>query len=126
MYMIKRILIIEDDEDIRYIICYLLVEMGYEVKLADSISDFRLQKSMDEEPDLILLDVMLPDGNGLDLCLEMKKSAETRHIPVIMMSAHGTEQQLIIQACADDFISKPFDLQDLTDMIKKHLALQIL
>ncbi|MET1055668.1 MAG: response regulator [Pedobacter sp.] len=118
----KRILIVEDDEDIRYIICYLLVEMGYEVRLADSISDYRQQQSENPEPDLLLLDVKLPDGNGLDLCLEIKKSPATRHIPVLIMSAHATEHQVVKQACADEFLGKPFDLDDLTDLVKKHLA----
>ncbi|CAM4376546.1 Response regulator receiver domain-containing protein [Pedobacter westerhofensis] len=121
MYMAKRIHIVEDDEDIRYIVCYILVEMGYEVVLADSISDFREQPPLAEDTGLFLLDVMLPDGNGLDLCLELKKSPATQHIPVIIMSAHATETQVIQQACADEFIAKPFDLDEITNMIKKHI-----
>lgn len=119
--MAKRILIVEDDEDIRYIVCYILVEMGYDVKLADSLADFREQQLLGEKTDLYLLDVMLPDGNGLDLCLELKKSPATQHIPIIIMSAHATEKEAVKRACADEFISKPFDLDDLTDLIKKYI-----
>jgi two-component system phosphate regulon response regulator PhoB len=120
MYMGQRIHIVEDDLDIRFVVCYILTEMGYEIKLSDSIADFR-QQSQSYKPELILLDVMLPDGNGLELCLELKKSPEIQHIPIIIMSAHATENEVIHQACAQDFISKPFDLDDLTDKIKKYL-----
>ena len=121
MYMAKRIHIVEDDEDIRYIVSYILVDMGYEVILADSISDFRQQQPLAEDTGLFLLDVMLPDGNGLDLCLELKKSPATQHVPVIIMSANATETEVIRRACADEFIAKPFDLDEITDMIKKHI-----
>ncbi|MCX2477842.1 response regulator [Pedobacter sp. MC2016-15] len=120
--MTKRIHIVEDDEDIRYIVCYILTEMGYEVTLADSISDFRRQQAEDFKPDLLLLDVMLPDGNGLDLCHELKKSPATQEVPVIIMSAHATEDQSIKRSGAEEFISKPFNLDDLTDLISKHLS----
>jgi len=123
--MTKRIHIVEDDEDIRYIVCYILVEMGYEVTLADCVADFRKQQNEDFRPDLMLLDVMLPDGNGLRLCHELKNDPATQHIPIIIMSAHATEDQVIKQSCADDFISKPFNLDDLTDLIQKYLSLQI-
>jgi two-component system phosphate regulon response regulator PhoB len=122
MYMKKQIHIVEDDEDIRYIVCYILVEMGYEVKLADSVADFRQQQAESFSPDLLLLDVMLPDGNGLELCRELKNTEATRHIPVIIMSAHATEDQAIQRSGADKFLSKPFDLDDLTDMIKRYLS----
>jgi two-component system phosphate regulon response regulator PhoB len=122
MYMAKRIHIVEDDEDIRYIVCYILTEIGYAVTLADCIADFKAQQQQDFRPDLILLDVMLPDGNGLELCLELKNSPATRDIPVIIMSAHATEAQVLRKVNADEFIGKPFDLDELTELIKKHIS----
>lgn len=121
--MAKHIHIVEDDEDIRYIIGYILADIGYEIILSETIADFREQIKTGEQPDLILLDVMLPDGNGLDLCLELKKSPGTAHIPIVIMSAHATQDYVLKLACAEDFISKPFDLDDLTIIVKKHLAL---
>jgi two-component system phosphate regulon response regulator PhoB len=120
--MAKRIQIIEDDEDIRYIVCYILMEMGYEVIVADSILDYKQQQSAYFGADLILLDVMLPDGNGLELCLELKNSPATKNIPVIIMSAHATEDQVLKKVSADEFIAKPFDLDELTGLIKKHIS----
>lgn len=120
--MAKHIHIVEDDEDIRYIIGYILADMGCEVKLSETIADFREQVKDGPQPDLILLDVMLPDGNGLDLCHELKKAPATRRIPIIIMSAHATQDYVLQLACAEDFISKPFDLDDFTKIIKKHLA----
>ena len=120
--MKKQIHIVEDDEDIRYIVCYILVEMGYDVKLADCVADFRQQQAEGYSPGLFLLDVMLPDGNGLELCRELKHTEATRDIPVIIMSAHATEDQAIKKSGAEKFMSKPFDLDDLTDMIKRYLS----
>jgi len=121
--MNKIIHIVEDDEDIRYIISYILTDMGYEVKLSETVADFHAQMKV-SEPDLILLDVMLPDGNGLELCLELKQETETSHIPVIIMSAHATEYEVLRRSCAEDFIAKPFDLDDLLVLIAKHLPIE--
>jgi two-component system phosphate regulon response regulator PhoB len=118
--MKNRIHIVEDDEDIRYVVCYILKEMGYQIKISDTIADFKKQTEV-YEPELILLDVMLPDGNGLELCTELKKSPSTKNIPVIIMSAHATKNEVFKQTCAEDFIAKPFDLDDLSSLVKKYL-----
>ena len=122
MYMSRRIHIVEDDEDIRYIVSYILNDMGYEISISETLADFRRQIAV-EIPQLILLDVMLPDGNGLDLCPELKSQESTNHIPVIVMSAHATPDEVILKGCAADFIRKPFDLDELSDRIKKYLPL---
>lgn len=118
--MSKVIHIVEDDEDIRFIIIYVLKENGYNVEVSGTIADFHA-RNKEIEPDLILLDVMLPDGNGIELCLELKTAEATGHIPIIIMSAHATEKSAIDASCAEDFISKPFDLEELLAMIKKNL-----
>jgi len=116
----KHILILEDDEDIRFIVTYILNEKGYEVTEAGTVKEFHeLLKNIN--PDLMLLDVMLPDGNGLELCLELKKDPVSHHIPIIVMSAHATQNEVLLRACAEDFISKPFDLDTITTIIKRHL-----
>jgi len=118
--MSKRIQIVEDDEDIRFIIAYVLKENGYQVEISGTVTDFK-STLPDYHPDLILLDVMLPDGNGIELCKELKSKLLTSHIPIIIMSAHATEKAAIHAACAEEFIAKPFDLDDLVALIKKQL-----
>jgi len=118
----KVVHIVEDDEDIRFIIAYILKESGYHVEVSGSIAEFNARSSS-VETDLILLDVLLPDGNSTALCLELKTNPGTAHIPIIIMSAHATEKSVIAAACADEFITKPFDLDELASLIKKQLPL---
>ena len=119
-YMTKRIHILEDDSDIRYIIEYLLKDQGYELHLSSSLSELKT-KLRDSLPDLFIIDVMLPDGNGIEICDDLKNDMFTRHIPVIVMSANPRSKQMSTQACADDYISKPFDLDDVVTRINNLL-----
>ncbi|CAM4403235.1 Response regulator receiver domain-containing protein [Pedobacter westerhofensis] len=119
--MSKLIQIIEDDEAIRDVIEYILQQSDYDVHVAANAKEFKINL-LNLLPDLILMDVRLPDGNGLQLCRKLKQSIETRDIPVIIMSAHATARESSIEALADDFIAKPFDLNDLLKLCEKHLA----
>ncbi|SEA75290.1 response regulator [Pedobacter hartonius] len=119
--MSKLIQIIEDDEAIRDVIEYLLQQSDYEVTVAANAREFKINL-FNTLPDLLLMDVRLPDGNGLQLCRKLKQNIDTRHIPVIIMSAHATAKESSKEALADDFIAKPFDLDDLLKLIEKHLA----
>ncbi|MES2457771.1 MAG: response regulator [Bacteroidota bacterium] len=116
--MSKQIHIVEDDDDIRFIVEYILVESGYSVSSSATAAAFKEYMSRDS-PDLILLDVMLPDGNGIQLCRELKMDAKTKEILVIIMSAHAAARAVLEEACADDFVSKPFDLDYLLERVKK-------
>lgn len=118
--MTKHIHIVEDDEDIRFIVEYLLIDEGYEVESFGSATEFSAAVKM-FKPDLIILDVMLPDGNGISICRELKTNKETLDIPIIIMSAHAAEKSVLEEACADDFISKPFDLDHFLERIKEQL-----
>lgn len=119
--MTKRIHVLEDDGDIRYIIEYLLKDEGYELQLSSSLSELK-SKLRDSVPDLFIIDVMLPDGNGIEICDDLKNDIFTRHIPVIVMSANPRSKQMSSQACADDYISKPFDLDDVVRRINNLLG----
>jgi len=119
--MSKLIQIIEDDEAIRDVIEYILQESDYEVTVASNAREFKINL-FNTLPDLILMDVRLPDGNGIQLCRKLKQSLDTRHIPVIIMSAHASAEESSKEAFADDFIAKPFELDDLIKMIEKQLA----
>lgn len=119
--MPKLIQIIEDDEAIRDVIEYILQQSEFDVTVASNAKEFKVNL-FNTLPDLILMDVKLPDGNGIQLCRKLKQSLDTRHIPVIIMSAHANAQESSKEAFADDFISKPFDLNELLLRIDKQLA----
>jgi len=118
--MKKYIHVVEDNEDIRYIVEFFLSDYDYDVQLSANVKDFIASMS-GPLPDLYLLDVMLPDGNGLEICKHIKANERTKHTPVIIMSAHSNENEVRSESCADDFISKPFDLNELVTRIKKQL-----
>jgi two-component system phosphate regulon response regulator PhoB len=117
--MDKRIQIVEDDEDIRFIIEYILEDSGYLIESFPNATSFTSR--IDKQTDLLILDVMLPDGNGIDLCKQHKDDPGTAHIPVLVMSAHARAKSVLEEACADDFISKPFDLDNFLKKAKKLL-----
>jgi DNA-binding response OmpR family regulator len=121
--MTKRIHVLEDDEDIRYIIEYLLKDEGYELQLSSSFSDLK-SKLKDSVPDLFILDVMLPDGDGAEICADLKSDIFTRHIPIIVMSANDQNKAKSLEAGANDYISKPFDIDYIVKRINKLLVKQ--
>jgi len=112
----KRIHILEDDQEIRNVIEILLKEEGFELQLSSSFSELK-KNIQDAMPDLFLLDVMLPDGNGAEICEDLKTDIFTKHIPIIVMSAQNNSEQKAIDAFADAYISKPFDIYDVLNQI---------
>lgn len=114
----KRICVLEDDDAIREVIEILLNEEAYEVTGFASVSDF-VKGGKGRMPDLFLLDVMLPDGNGIDVCEMLKSAEQTRNIPVLMMSAHSSKV-LVEQKCSSDgFVAKPFDINELLTKVDR-------
>jgi two-component system phosphate regulon response regulator PhoB len=118
--MEKIIQIVEDDQDIRFILEYVLADSGFVPETFDSIKAFS-NRGRKNEVDLILLDVQLPDGNGIDLCRDLKNSELTKHILIVVMSANASRSRAIIEGRADDFIAKPFDLDKFVPRIKEIL-----
>ncbi len=119
--MKKNIYLVEDNYDISDLVKYLLSEIGYEVEAFNTIAGFR--QAVDVAlPDLFILDIMLPDGNGQELCRELKADDNTRFIPVILMSAHAGGKEIATEVCADDFIGKPFDINDFTEMVQRQIT----
>ena len=116
---IKSIFVIEDNEDIGFILDYFLREEGFRVRLFASAEDFT-NAFKEEVPDIFLVDVMLPDGDGISLCNLIKHDSRSAAIPVLIMSAHSDDTSL--KKCkAEEFIPKPFDLFELTGRIRTHL-----
>ncbi|MBO9675675.1 MAG: response regulator [Sphingobacteriaceae bacterium] len=119
--MKKCIYVVEDNPSIREIIEFLLIEELYEVKTCSTISEFWFQMSK-HLPDMVILDIMLPDGSGLDICNRLKQNIKTYDIPVMMMSANNHLNAVKAKCEAEDFINKPFDLNDFASRIEKYLA----
>lgn len=117
--MKKQIVVVEDNISIREMIEYILEDHQIEVVSFATAGDFR-DAMADINPNLYLLDIMLPDGNGTDLCRELKANPKSRETPVIMMSAHFGQGQ--IECGAEDFIEKPFDIDDLISRIEHQIA----
>ncbi len=115
--MNKEICILEDDDNIRELIQMVLEIRGFNVQAFSNIRKFR-EKEETVTPDLFLLDYMLPDGNGLEICQELKRKERTRNIPVIIMSAHP---DIFGLKGADDLLAKPFDVDELINRISKQL-----
>lgn len=118
--MKKCVYILEDNDDIRELISYLLTEENYDVKGYPTVESFK-QKMLSAHPDMIILDVMLTDGNGIDVCDELKANKRTNDIPILMMSAHSYVQEIKQKCDAEDFISKPFDIDDLVSRVDRYL-----
>jgi len=115
----KRILLIEDEEDIASLIKLQAEASGYKLHVeVDGINGYRAVER--EKPDLVILDVMLPGQNGLDVCRKIKGNAELRNIPVIILSAKGEELDMILglELGADDYVAKPFSPKVLFSRVK--------
>jgi DNA-binding response OmpR family regulator len=121
--MNKKILIIEDDIDIAEALTYSLEFVGYEVSkaLADSYHDVFHPKNKDNFPHLVLLDILLSGKDGREICKELKSDNKTKHIPIIMMSAYPDAHESVKKAKANDFLPKPFDINDLLAKIHMHM-----
>lgn len=116
----KNILIIEDDIDIGNILQMILTKNGFAVTILNNASGIAALIK-DNIFDLVCLDMLLSGKTSIDICRDIKNTASSAHIPVMMMSAHSDAKMICLQAGAHDFISKPFDLNDLLDKINKLL-----
>jgi two-component system alkaline phosphatase synthesis response regulator PhoP len=105
----ERILVVEDEEDILELIRYNLVKEGYQVTGALSGED-ALKKARIEAFDLIVLDLMLPGIDGLDVAKKLKNEKKTGHVPIVMLTAKGEEADIVtgLELGADDYVTKPF------------------
>ena len=115
----KRIIMIEDEEDIAALVKLQAEIFGYKCHVeVDGINGYRAVER--EKPDLVILDVMLPGENGLDVCRKLKANPETKNIPVIILSAKGEEIDIVLglELGADDYVAKPFSPKVLFSRIK--------
>lgn len=117
--MPAKVLIVEDEDAISELLTYNLEKEGFlTAKCVDG--DDALVMVDEEEPDLILLDWMLPNVSGLEICRQLHARAETRDIPVIMLTARGEEEDRVrgLDLGADDYVTKPFSMSELVARVK--------
>lgn len=114
-----HILIIEDEEHIVELIKFNLESNGYKVSYAFNGQD-GIKRAEMEKPDLVLLDLMLPEVDGIDVCNRLKNNRDLKQIPIIMLTAKSSETDKIIglEIGADDYITKPFSIRELLTRIK--------
>ncbi|WP_305045985.1 response regulator [Geoalkalibacter sp.] len=115
----ENVLVIEDEEDILALVHYNLAREGYTVTPVTT-GEEGLKAAARQRPDLILLDLMLPGMDGLEICRRLKKNPETASVPIIMVSARGEEADVVagLELGAEDYVTKPFSNKVLLARIK--------
>lgn len=116
----KHILVVDDDPDILVFLQVILEDEGYTVVTSEK-GEYLEQLHNGGLPDLILLDMLLSGKDGREIVKYLKREPETSLIPVIMISAHPSAEKEALQAGADDFLAKPFNIDKLLAKITRHL-----
>lgn len=116
----KKVFIFDDNSDILELCTFILEDAGYEIKTSSSSNDIIDQVSA-YTPDIIFMDNWLPDVGGIDATRALKNHPTLKAIPVIYFSANNDVMVLADQAGADGYLSKPFDIEELENIIIKHL-----
>jgi two-component system phosphate regulon response regulator PhoB len=115
----ERILVVDDEEDILELVRYNLAREGFQVTCAATGED-ALKKAGSDGADLILLDLMLPGINGLEVAKSLKKNPRTQQVPIVMLTAKGEEADIVagLEIGADDYVTKPFSPRVLTARVR--------
>jgi len=117
----KNIIVVDDDIDILECVQAMLEDVGYNVITAARGEEVAtLQEGM--LPDLILLDMLLSGEDGREIARHLKSQAHTRHIPIVMLSAHPSASKEARASGADDFLAKPFEIDDLLEKVARYVG----
>ncbi len=118
----SRILLVDDEPDIVETVSFMLQSRNYQVSVASGGQE-GIEKAREEHPDLLLLDIMMPDIDGYDVCMKLKGDADTKDIPIIMLTAKGESEAVLKSHSigADDYVVKPFSLPTLLSKLRKFL-----
>ena len=114
----KKVYLVEDDLDILFTLNLMLEDAGYDVLMSHSARPLMERKL--PETDIFILDKMMADGDGLDICQHLRARNETKDTPVIMITAAPNCYSNAVAAGVNDFLKKPFDMQDLLKMVSKY------
>lgn len=109
---------VEDDTNIRDLTVYALRQAGYEAKGFANAGDF-FAACKEHVPELVLLDIMLPEVDGLEILHVLREDAAMKHVPIMMLTAKGTEYDTVcgLDAGADDYLAKPFGMMELVSRV---------
>ena len=115
----SRVLVVEDEQDVAELLRYHLAKEGYEVLLTGNGAD-ALKRARESKPELILLDIMVPQLNGWEVCRRLKQDPDTRGIPVIMVTGRVDEGDKVLgfEMGADDYVTKPFSPRELIARVR--------
>src|SRR2546425_8358697 len=115
----ERVLIVDDDPDIQRLVSYNLTRAGFEVSTAET-GRKALEAVQKHPPDLIILDLMLPDVDGMEVCRTLRQRENSRRIPIVMLTARSEEIDRVIgfELGADDYVMKPFSPRELVLRVK--------
>jgi two-component system, OmpR family, alkaline phosphatase synthesis response regulator PhoP len=115
----RRVLVVEDERDVAELIRYNLAKEGYDVVLVANGAE-ALQRAQETKPEVILLDIMVPQLNGWEICRRLKQDPQTRAIPVIMVTGRVEEGDKVLgfEMGADDYVTKPFSPRELVARIR--------
>ena len=115
----ERVLIVDDDPDIQRLVTYNLSQAGFHVTTASS-GRTALETVQEHPPDLIILDIMMPDIDGMEVCRTLRQRESSRRIPIIMLTARGEEIDRVVgfELGADDYVMKPFSPRELVLRVK--------
>jgi two-component system phosphate regulon response regulator PhoB len=115
--MIKTIYLLEDDDDLGNVIKKILIGQGFHVEVFNRLLLLRLS-IQSKLPDLLIIDILLPDGNGHDVCKEFKSNNATRHIPIVVMSGLPVSS---FGNYAQEYVSKPFEIEEFITKVKRQI-----
>ncbi len=120
---VEKILVIDDEEDILELICFQLNKEGYRVLQAKNGQE-GLKLALEEKPDLVVLDIMLPDLNGIEILKRLKYQRESQGTAVLMLTAKGEELDRVLgfELGAEDYVTKPFSVRELLLRIRAILS----
>lgn len=115
----KKILVVEDERDILHLVKHYLEKEGFRVRTATTGPE-GLQAARSEHPDLLILDLMLPEMDGLEICKRLRSDQQTASLPIIMLTAKAEESDTVIglELGADDYVTKPFSPKTLVARVK--------
>ena len=117
----SNILVVDDDQDIGTMLKMMLEYKGYDVTVINR-ADQTYHILSSNKIDLVILDMLIADIYGTDVCIQLRKNTATAHLPVIMISALPDARQDCIMAGANDFISKPFEMQEILSMVRSYIG----